>query len=85
MHVKKGDRTVPMAGMIQEARVRELMRRMWRVGRQIGDAGPGLEQSRDAAETVTTGNRDSKGNAGNAGVTRANLLWNTTTTRLKKS
>ena len=40
------------------------------------DAGPGLEQSRDVAETVTTGNRDSKGNAGNAGVTRANLLWN---------
>ena len=40
------------------------------------DAGPGLEQSRDAEETVTTGNRDSKGNAGSAGVTRANLLWN---------
>ena len=40
------------------------------------DAGPGLEQSRDAEETVTTENRDSKGNAGNAGVTRANLLWN---------
>ena len=35
------------------------------------DAGPGLEQSRDAAETVTTADRDS---SGSAGVMRANLL-----------
>ena len=40
------------------------------------DAGSGLEQSRDSAETVTTSDRDSSGNAGSAGVMRANTLWN---------
>ena len=40
------------------------------------DVGPGLEQIRDSSETVTTRNRDYDANAGDAGVYRANALWN---------
>ena len=34
------------------------------------------DPSRDLAETVTTSDRDSSGNAGSAGAMRANPLWN---------
>ena len=40
------------------------------------DAGPGLAQTRDSRETVTIGNRDTRGNAGNAGAAATNALWN---------
>ena len=40
------------------------------------DAGPGLAQTRDSRETVTIGNRDTRGNAGNAGAVETNVLWN---------
>ena len=42
----------------------------------VSDAGPGLTQSRDSIETSVTMNRDTNPNAGDAGVTRANALWN---------
>ena len=42
------------------------------------DAGPGLAQTRDSPETVTGNGRDVSRDAGvgNAGVMRANALWN---------